>query len=161
MKKQFDPASQAVYLAIVTALLFICAFWAFYKGKKTAVKVVGASAVVCGIAFVIRAYSANNAPARIIKNDYTGSGCYKCESDKDCSVAPLSNIRTNTAIDGLNTGKYPGKVFKLRNGTYAEISKDGEVKPSIVGSWLGSGWKDKKYFQEQGALDQWQPLFDC
>lgn len=163
MKKTFDPITQTATLAFV--VLVICAVISTISIKKNTKNwyiIMGTTFVVGGIAVAIRGYFAAKQPALILDNEYTGAGCFKCESETDCIIKDLRLLDEKQPIDGIKTGLHPDKVYKMRNGTHARITKEGDVKEySFVSRWVNPGWKDKKFFEGEGALGQWNPLFDC
>lgn len=160
--KKIDPMTQSVYLGLLAFILFVVALVLFKMGKKPAAIGTAIAFIACAVIAGIRFIYAANTPGYIVENDYEGEGCYKCESDTECIIRPLSTLTEDTAIDGINTNRRPNQVFKVSNGTHAKITADGEVIPSsFISRWLSPGWVDADFFKAKGALEQWKPLFEC
>lgn len=82
-------------------------------------------------------------------------------SEKDGSIISISPGMSADG-DGVKTSMYADKVYKLRNGTAVYIGKNGNVKAySPISAAINPGWKDRSYFEKEGAIDQWESLFNC
>ncbi|NSW45104.1 MAG: hypothetical protein HPY79_04750 [Bacteroidales bacterium] len=146
--KWLDPITVA---SITLALSIIPGFIAIKTGNKYYFWLVFILVIIAYIFF----NKAKHTPGLILEKQFDGEVKYKPE--EGCEPKKLTSIPTGA--DGINTGKYPGKVYKLRSGTNVYIDKTGEVKAySPISAWVNPGWVSKKYF-DQEELKCWEKLF--
>ena len=106
------------------------------------------------IIFVLLFIRATKSPGLILENEFDGKVRYKPE--EGCEPQELKKLPAQA--DGVNTGIYPGKVFKLSSGTNVYIDKKGDVRSySPVSAWVNK-WVTKNDFTPQ-ELQCWEKLF--
>ena len=107
--------------------------------------------------FIIAAYMSG----KIVENEFD-EDIYIKEEDKENELLPalkINKYNTVERLDGIATA-YSDKVYKVKNGIYVRIDKDGNVIPtSFISRWINSGWKSKDDFNKYD-LKRWKLLFD-
>jgi len=147
--KWLDPVTIA---SITLALSIIPGFIAIKTGNRIYVWIM----LFIVLYFIFIFYKASNSPGLILENEFDGEVKYKPEDG--CDPEKLTKVPTNA--DGINTGKYPGKVYKLHSGTNVYIDKTGEVKAySPISAWVNPGWVNLNYFKKPQDRECWKKLF--
>ena len=157
MKRAFDPITNT-FLVFIAAIV---AMGVYARTKNSAFLYMGIGIFVFG-AIRLRAIVKNksgNYSGKVYNNSETIANCLLSESDGSVfSISPGMSADAN----GVKTGKYADKVYKLRNGTAVYVGKNGNVKAySPISAAINPGWKDRSYFKKEGALAQWESLFNC
>ncbi|NSW46445.1 MAG: hypothetical protein HPY79_11585 [Bacteroidales bacterium] len=149
--KFLDPLTQsAIVLAFAVPLSGYFGILSIKTGNKN-YWLVGIILMIIGFYFFLKA---TKSPGLILENKFDGKVRYKPEE----GCEPLELKKLPAQADGVNTGIYPGKVFKLRSGTNVYIDKKGEVRSySPVSAWVNK-WVTKNDFTPQ-ELQCWEKLF--
>jgi len=146
--KWLDPITGSFIVGLSAGIPFLLAF---KTGNRYYFWLVFILVIIAYILFE----KAKHTPGLILENEFDGEVKYKPE--EGCEPKKLTGVPV--AADGVNTGIYPGKVFKLRNGTNVYIDKKGNVKAySPISAWVNPGWVGKNYFNQE-ELKCWEKLF--
>ena len=144
--KWLDPLTLSVLLMITG---FVSALFLYREDKKVC---------VLGIVFMflgglIFIYQVFKGKGMILENHFQREVYFKPENGCDAKVL----VNTPVIADGVNTGIYPGKVYKILNGVNVYIDEKGSVLTySLISNMLNKGWVDKKFF---GNDKCWLSLF--
>lgn len=151
--KFLDPLTQASIVGGIGGIsLLIFIFFAIKTGNKNYWLLL----IVLSIIIAYIGYKATKKPGLVLENDFDGNVRYLPENG--CEPEKLENSNLPITADGVNTGKYPGKVFKLRSGTNVYIDKTGEVRSySPVSAWVNK-WVTRDDFTPK-ELKCWEKLF--
>lgn len=155
MKRAFDPITN-------TFLLFVAGLVAMgvYARTKNKAFIYAAVAAFVWAGIRLMAISKNKGGKYSAKvyNNSDNSVCVQSEFAGVFSISPGMSVDANT----IKTLKHSDKAYKLRNGTVVYVGKNGNVKAySPISAAINPGWKDRSYFEKEGALEQWESLFNC
>ena len=99
--------------------------------------------------------------ADIVNNEFEGDLYIKPEEG---SEPKLINPKENKyGLDGIASPYKKGYIYKVSNGIYVEVTRDGNIVPtsgiSKILNSIGGGWKTTSDFKKSDLLS-WQPLFN-
>ncbi len=147
--KALDPLTVS---AITLAFSFIFGIITIKSGNKYFAIVT----LLIVVLFVYLFYKSTKEPGLILENDFDGKVRYKPE--EGCDPEGLEDKNLPIAVDGINTGIKPGKVFKVRSGTNVYIDKSGNVRNySPISAWVNK-WVSRSDFTTD-ELKCWEMLF--
>ena len=114
-------------------------------------------AILTAILYSMAAFSS----ADIVNNEFEGDLYIKPEEG---SEPKLINPKENKyGLDGIASPYKKGYIYKVSNGIYVEVTRDGNIVPtsgiSKILNSIGGGWKTTSDFKKSDLLS-WQPLFN-
>jgi len=152
----FDPLSRIILGLILGGILAVYGF--LYK--KSFNTYLGST--VGFISFFYLILITNKGSAKIITNKYNKEIYIKKEQSSE--IKKISPFKTSKIpLDGIATSYNKDKVYKVYNGIWVKIKKNGDITPispiSKIFNYIGAGWRDKKWFDKKDG-ENWNPLFE-